>query len=416
MVIIKPDELKKGLKQELFTVAIRRHQEDAARFNKNMRYYENKADILERKRLSDIPNNRISYPYANYVANLSAGYLLGEPVTYHGEEGDKGLEKLIELYNKQMIAVEDMNAALYQAIFGRAMMLVYIDKEGEPVTATVDPRICFIACDSTVQKNPLFGVYMHTDNIHGAYTVYTKEEIIEVDGGRGYGKINSVKVNPFNRIPIIEVKNNKSDTGDYEKIISLIDAYNIVGSDRVNDREQFSNAMLVLRGVSGLGEDEDSEIEEVQRMREQKILALPDAEASAEWLTKPNEGKDVELLRGSLEEDIHKLSQTPNFNDESFGGNASGVAIRYKLFNFDNRILLKETYMRKSLQERAEVYGEWMRKTLGLTLDFTSVTIRFSRRLPVDELDRARALKTLEGIATEEAIKDNIPFNEDNNS
>jgi hypothetical protein len=53
---------------------------------------------------------------------------------------------------------------------------------------------------------------------------------------------------------------------------------------------------------------------------------------------------------------------------------------------------------------------------LGYLLGFSSLKIRLTRRLPVDEKDRAAALKNLNGIISEEAISDNSPFTEDNAS
>jgi SPP1 family phage portal protein len=320
------------------------------------------------------------------------------------------LDEIITLYSDEGIAEQDMNAALYQSIFGRAVMLVYINAEGRPITKAIDPRFCFAVCDESVEENLLFFVYMTANNKNSDFLVYTDDSIYSFEGKK-VSKIHNV----FGKIPVIEIKNNINDVGDFEPIITLIDAYNKIGSDRVNDREQFSDSLLVLRGVSGLGEDEESEVEEVSRMREQKILALPDSDATAEWLTKPNEGKDVELLRNSMEQDIHKLSQTPNFSDGSFGGNNSGVAIRYKLFGFDNRTRLKEAYMRRGLQKRLELYAIWLNGGRDLIDGIDDVIIHFTRRLPVDEAGRAKALKDLDGLITPEAIKDNSPFQEDNN-
>lgn len=395
--------------------AIKEHIGGMSRLNKLYNYYLNKTDILSRVRTPDLPNNKISYPYSAYITNLSAAYMLGEPVRYELPDNEAALAEMMDLYNAAEIDGVDMTAAIYQSIFGRSVILTYIGDDGYPKSSAIDPRSAFVIYDSTVQHKPICGIYLRGNQPMDPYTVYTEKEIIHFSarGKRGA----KIEKNPFGNImPMVEIVNNEVEQGDFETVISMIDAYNNLGSDRINDREQFSDALLLLRGICGLGETPEEEAAEFAKMRRNKVLAFPDPESNAEWVTKPSEGKDVEQLRASLEEDIHKLSQTPNFNDDSFGGTASGVAIRYKLFNFDNKTRMKERFFTQGLRQRARIYAAYMADVQGLTMEISSLKIRLTRRLPVDEKDRAAALKNLNGIISEEAIEDNSPFTEDNAS
>ena len=65
---------------------------------------------------------------------------------------------------------------------------------------------------------------------------------------------------------------------------------------------------------------------------------------------------DVDVLRKNLESDIHKISMVPNMSDENFVGNASGVAIKYKLLAFEQMTKNKERYMEKGLKERFKLF------------------------------------------------------------
>ncbi len=133
-------------------------------------------------------------------------------------------------------------------------------------------------------------------------------------------------------------------------MLPLVDAYDLLQSDRLNDRMQFADALLVLTGVMGIAEGISGEPGPgaMERLRQEKTLALPDSEARAEWLVKNPREKDVDVLRQALAEDIHKFSMTPDFADERFAGNASGIAIKYKLFNLEQRILTKERWFVKA--------------------------------------------------------------------
>ena len=52
----------------------------------------------------------------------------------------------------------------------------------------------------------------------------------------------------------------------------------------------------------------------------------------------------------SIVTDIHKISGVPDMSDESFAGNASGVAMKYKLLNLE-QITKTERTLRKLLQK-----------------------------------------------------------------
>ena len=67
-------------------------------------------------------------------------------------------------------------------------------------------------------------------------------------------------------------------TGDFEKVISLIDAYDKMESDSLNDFEYFTDCYLALYGFTADSED-------IQEMKEKRVL-LMDEGTSAEWLVK----------------------------------------------------------------------------------------------------------------------------------
>ena len=78
---------------------------------------------------------------------------------------------------------------------------------------------------------------------------------------------------------------------------------------------------------------------------------------------------DIKVLRDDLKQDIHKFSMVPDLSDESFGGNLSGVAIKYKLLGFEQHIKNKERYFTRSLRERFRLYNNFL-NVKGVTLMF----------------------------------------------
>ena len=81
--------------------------------------------------------------------------------------------------------------------------------------------------------------------------VYTDKEIWSYKREQGeytYNLIGNV-LHKLGDIPIIVYWNNEEQSGDYENVISLIDAYDKAQSDTANDFEYFTDAYLVISGI-----------------------------------------------------------------------------------------------------------------------------------------------------------------------
>ena len=142
-----------------------------------------------------------------------------------------------------------------------------------------------------------------------------------------------------------------------------------------------------------------------QQLREDKLLALPDADARAEWLCKQLNEADTEVLKRSLAADIHKLSMVPDLSDEQFGGNLSGVAMRYKLLGLEQLTQIKERWFREALKRRLNLFSAFMEMRGAPKLDAEAVKVEFHRALPVNNQEEAETLNALRGLIPEDALR-----------
>ena len=62
-------------------------------------------------------------------------------------------------------------------------------------------------------------------------------------------ELAGVRDHYFAQVPIIEYHNNTETQGDFVQQLSLIDAYNTLMSDRVNDKKQFVDTLLLLVNI-----------------------------------------------------------------------------------------------------------------------------------------------------------------------
>src|SRR5690606_5863039 len=106
--------------------------------------------------------------------------------------------------------------------------------------------------------------------------------------------------------------------GTFEPVLSLIDAYNVLQSDRVNDREQLVDAILKAKNFKLTPE-------QLTGLKSNRLVSGIPQDADLEYLVKDVDEQDADVLRQTLESDIFKIAMVPNMTDENFAQNDSGV-------------------------------------------------------------------------------------------
>lgn len=395
---------------------ITQHETENGRLSKLLRYYRGEHDILKRKKEdATAPNSRLVCNHAKEIADTAVGYFVGNPITYNGD----GADVLREWFAAADIDSVDMALAKNMGIYGRGYELICMSDEESPTpkSYSVDPRGAFVVYDDTVEHRPLFGVYYFpTFDPDGhpkgfKITLYTKTEEVHYETASGLESAAETRriPNRFGLVPLVEYENNEEQQGDFEQVISLIDAYNLLMSDRVNDKEQFVDAILLL--INSMLGDTDEEITEArERLLRNKMLELP-SESDARYLTRTFDESGVEILKKALEQDIHKFANVPCLSDENFAGNSSGVAMEYKLLGIEMITKIKERCFKRGLKRRAELYSV----IAGLKGRPVTGTLEpvFTRGLPKNLTEIATIVSQLQGMVPEEMLLALLPFVKD---
>ena len=181
-------------------------------------------------------------------------------------------------------------------------------------------------------------------------------------------------------------------------------------SDRINDKEQFIDAVLVLYGAI-LGDDEEETTEAQKKLRENKLLELPE-DAKAEYLSRQMDENGAEVLRKAIKEDIYNFSHVPNFMDENFAGNVSGVAMEYKLLGLEMITKVKERQYKKGLRKRIRLYCNFL-SMKAILMEAGSIMATFSRALPKNLLELAQIVANLKDNVSAKTLLKLLPFVED---
>ena len=404
--------MEDGLRPEAVRACVQEFLMDGPRLERLKRYYDGRHDIESRERASGLPNYRLAHDYPRYISTMAAGYLIGRPVGYEADGAQQAaLDEVMECYRRCAADSVDVELARSASIFGRGVELVFADGTSRPRTAALDPRRAFVVYDDTVENRPMFGVRLlprlRDDGAEAGWSVEVftdRERMLFRSAGPGdVGALKERGAHFFGGVPMVEYWNGEDERGDFEGVLTLIDAYDRLQSDRLNDKAQFVDALLLLTGCT-MEVDENGRTPG-QQLREDKVLALPDADAGAQWLCKQLNEADTEVLRGALTADIHKLSMVPDLSDERFGGNASGVAMRYKLLGLEQLTRVKERWFREALRQRLALFSEFLALRGAPRLDPDGVRMTFSRSLPADELEQAQAISALKGVLPDDELR-----------
>ena len=286
------------------------------------------------------------------------------------------------------------------SLYGRSVELVFADVQSRPRVAAIDPETSFVVYDDTVECRPLFGIRMlprlRADGAEDGWTteVYTDSEVI-AHAPRGFGAVGPVqerRAHFFGAVPMVEVWNGEDERGDFEGVMTLIDAYDRLQSDRVNDKEQFVDALLLLSGCTM--ENDERGRTPGQQLREDKALCLPDTQAQASYLDGASASSEDEIMRGALIADIHKMSMVPDLSDKDFANNVSGVAMRYKLWGLEQLTNVKQQWFMEGLRARLKLFAHFAEVKGFPQLDVDNVKITMTRALPANNLEYAQLAQT----------------------
>ncbi|MFD2334678.1 phage portal protein [Cohnella sp. GCM10020058] len=423
MAIIRSADLIEGngeIPAALLRSCISEHRKGNNRINRLEEYYKGEQDILKRDlggEDKNLPNNKLVANHAKYITDVAVGYFAGDPVKYGGD----GIDALTNAYKATDVVSHDAEMAKDLSMFGTARELYFMSRESVPKVTCIDLRQIFLVVDDSVEYRSLFGVHYYErrdieNNVTGwTVNVYTDSKMYQYKPTavetNDYGEAQ-VTDHYFKAVPIVEFWNNEEQQGDYEQQISLINAYNVLASDRVNDKEQFVDAILKLVGAS-LGDDEAEAGKAIRLLKKYKVLELPGGvDADASWLTKTLNEADTEVLRDAIKSDIHEFSMVPNLTDSNFAANASGVAMKYKLFGLEQLAKTKERYFIQGLRERMKVFANIL-SVKAQTVNVQNVTITMTRSLPSNDVETASMIVQLTDHVSEETLISQLSFVDD---
>ncbi len=385
---------------------IKKHKAESIRYIKLQKYYEGKHDILDHTSRDGQPNNKIVNPYPKYITDMLVGYFVGQPISYTSKEEGGLLDDLQAIFDYSDEQEENLELAKICSIKGKAYELLYRDEDARIRFNEFGPEQMFVIYDMTISPSIKFAIRYYdvgegNDKITYA-EVYDKEVCTLYKGKDSDLSLEQITPHTFKDVPVIEYVNNKEEQGDFEQVITLIDAYNKAQSNTLNDMDQFTDAFLILVNMAG------TDSERIDELKRNRVMLLDD-DGDAKWLIKEINDAWVENYKDRVRRDIHKFSYTPDMQDESFGNNLSGVSIRYKILAMEQIRSNKERKFKKGLQRRIELICNSLSLEKDIAL-FTNINIKFANTLPQNIYELSQTIKNLSPYLSSETLLNQLPF------
>lgn len=413
---LKENESINNVIKSFITNTIKELDDERKRCSNLDDYFLNNTKTLNKHRtLKDIANNKIVSNYARYITELNVGYFMSEPVLYNTENNTNVLNTITDLFKTNTIIEIDKGNCKKLSKYGKCYEINYINEQTELKTKSINPWNAVVYKDETIAENEIMAIYLiavdkikSTDKQKYLIYIYTKIKEIQIITDLENEWSFVVKNNNIGVIPIIEIKNNEEMIGDYENVTTLINAYNLVTSNDIDNVEEFIDSILILEGANMTQK-------QIKILRDTRAMNLP-LGSKANYLTKVLDETGITSTLDRIRKDIHKFTFTPDMSDENFSGNSSGVALNYKILPFELNAKTKQAHYEKALRKRLMIYNKYLNIMQKLPIiSLNEIQIKFNRGLPQNDIEMSNLIRNLQGLVSNKTLISQLSFIQDAN-
>lgn len=351
-------------------------------------------DRREKLRQSDICN-KIKVNRAAEIVEFKTAYLLGEPCQYISRT-DKASEigRLNDYMTIRDKAAGDEDLAYWFYVCGVAYRMVKptIGDEAPFNLFVLEPERTFVVYSSDVEKKPLMGVYevqKEDNSVH--YYVYTDKMVYVICGN----DIVNAKPHILGSVPIIEYRANDTRMGCFEPVLDLLNAVNLVESDRVDGVEQFVQAYFKFQNCN----IDEAQFNEFKKKGLIVYSSEREAPADVGIITLELNQTQVQTLVDDLNRKIDTIAGMPSQSDgnTSDSSNNGAVILRNGWQAAEARAKRSEFEFRKSEKRMLAIVLKMCRDNSLFDISLSDIDMAFTRRNYTDISTKAQVLNLMLG-------------------
>jgi SPP1 family phage portal protein len=281
------------------------------------------------------------------IVDTHVGYCFSNPITFvqrakvelgkdqkvkdketDGDKDDMKIAVLNKMNQEQKKSTKDIQLARNLFICGVGYQMVLPNRKRKAFSPfelmVLNPFTSFVIYSNDAYREQKVAVtyFIHDDGTV-SLTAYSEDFIFEIERGvqpDDYTQNPKVTPNVLGMIPIVEFSLNDR-MGIFERVIPLMDAINLVNSDRINDILQHVQSLLWLHNC-------ELDKEEKQKLVDGDGVIMTQSsegrEAKISYLTQTLNQTEVQTLVNYLQEQLQQQTSTPSWQEAS-GGSTTGA-------------------------------------------------------------------------------------------
>lgn len=385
---------------------IRQAEMNMYHLNELRSYYDGKNTEINKKTRSEGKSNvKASHPFASKLVDTFTGYFASKPVKY--DTDDEEVLALIDDY----IKYNDCEEALItltrdSAIYGHSATMTFLDSKGNIRFCPVNTQELIVICDNSVLEE-MHTVIRHwrVENNSGLETHYV-EVYTDIDVTKYYIECEDGEVKETSQPQITEhffkdvpfsIFQFNDGMGLFERVIPLIDAYDLAVSNSLDLSNDLVDAILLIAGCELTNEM-------MEQIRELRMLNCSEENVRVEFIK--NDFPTNEDIKTRLREDIFSLAGIVDLEDKTWGSASSGVALRLRMASTEFKAGVTQGHFIKALRRNLELMLNLKSLTNAIDVDseLREIKIVMQRNAIANETEQIQNALQLSSMLSKETI------------
>ena len=403
--MLKLRRMKKEYSHNEILDFVRKHEMTLHREYMLEAYYKNDNAINRATKADGKANHKVAHPFCHQLVSTMVGYVASEPVQFDidNEQVKVELDDFMKYNDFDRVFTKVITDS---CIYGVGAMMTFVDVKGLVRFAPVDPKELIVIVNNDVLED------MHTvirhwecenrDDKKVRYIeVYTEDKVRKfyMEDEELVGQ-EIIEEHFFSDIPFTLFYANAEQMGIFERVIPLVDAYDLLESETLNLVSDLSEAILLIAGA----ELDDDMIKQVNQMRLLNVSDANENNVDVRYITK--DAPTNEETKQRLRDDIFSLAMIPDVNSKDFGQALSGTALKLRLASIEFLAGLMDGYIKLGLRRLVELWCNVNSLMGGVSTDevVKNLNIRMTRNTVSNEAEEISNAIQLSSLVSKETV------------
>jgi SPP1 family phage portal protein len=373
--------------------------------------------MYKEKRVRPEINNIVIENRDQEIVAFEAGYLLGEPIQYvnisESDTSGKNIEQLNRWFESENKSSVDAQLAEDRTVCGTSYRITLPDEQKDAdeapfETYRMNPATTFVIYGNSYTKKPMLGVSYtrNTKTQEIIYDCYTDKNYYRVIGAVA-GKVDKNKSDshPLGMIPIIENKHNNLRLGTTEMVASILDAINMLDSNRLDAVAQHVQSFMKFINIDITEDDYEKFLERgVIKVKSVNGALQGDVDMVSVELSQ----QQTQVLKDDLVETYMRICGIPRTGNSTSDARMGASLVGNGWTMAETRAKISELMFREADRESLKLTLRICREKIPeFDMNLSDIQIKFTRRNFENLQSKSQSLQTLLncGMTETDALK-----------